>query len=150
MSPVPSEPPLENRHQSWPPHKHELTPTEESSAIRGPQTERGKAVSRLNGLKHGLTGAGVALPGEDQEAIEIEFVAMQDDFNPSTSRSQKLLRRAAFLNNRLERIERYLKAHAGYRMRHARDRFIDQRMTSVEALAARTNQETVTTAVSSR
>jgi hypothetical protein len=36
----------------------------------GPRSEGGKAVSRRNALKHGLSGAGIVLPDEEQAAIK--------------------------------------------------------------------------------
>jgi hypothetical protein len=36
----------------------------------GPRTPEGKAVARMNALKHGLTASTIALPGEDAEAYE--------------------------------------------------------------------------------
>ena len=51
----------------------------------GPKTESGKAVSRLNGLKHGLTAATVVLPYED----EIEYHELRskvlEDFTPENA-----------------------------------------------------------------
>ena len=111
----------------------------------GPKTPEGKARSRCNGFKHGLTGEGVALPTEDQEAISECFAAMQDEMRPSNRISQKLLRRAAFLFVRVERCEKHETAETARRIRHAVADFDDQRLAAVEALAARIEIEPATT-----
>ena len=103
----------------------------------GPRTAEGKARSRCNGFKHGLTGRGVALPTEDQEEISRCFAAMQDEMRPSNTTSQKLIRRAAFLFVRVERCEKHETAETAKRIRHAVADFDDQRLAAVEALAAR-------------
>ena len=85
----------------------------------GPRTAAGKARSRANALKHGLTGAGIALPGEDAALVAAELEAAQADFAPTTRLGAKLVRRAAILSIRLDRCERYVQAAAERRIRHA-------------------------------
>ena len=85
----------------------------------GQRTPEGKARARANAIKHGLTGAGVALPGEDQAAIEAEFLQAQEDFAPTTALRRKLVHRAALLGVRLDRCERHANAIAARRDRHA-------------------------------
>ena len=41
-----------------------------------PRSAAGKARSRRNAVKHGLTGAGVALPTEDAAQVEARFAAV--------------------------------------------------------------------------
>ena len=73
----------------------------------GPKTEAGKARSRANALKHGLTGAGVALPGEDAAAIEAEFLQAQEEFAPTTLAGMRLVRDVAMLWVRQDRAREY-------------------------------------------
>ncbi len=69
----------------------------------GPRTEAGKARSRANAVKHGLTGAGVALPGEDAAAIEAEFLQAQEEFAPTTLAGMRLVRDVAAIWVRQDR-----------------------------------------------
>ena len=69
----------------------------------GPRTEAGKARSRANALKHGLTGAGIALPGEDAAAIEVMFLQAQEEFAPATLAGMRLVRDVAALWVRQDR-----------------------------------------------
>ena len=48
----------------------------------GPRTEDGKRRSRENALKHGLTGAGIALPAEDVRQVEERFRAINHEMAP--------------------------------------------------------------------
>ena len=73
----------------------------------GPRTEAGKARSRANALKHGLTGAGIALPGEDAAAIEAMFLQAQEEFAPTTLAGMKLVRDVAALWVRQDRARQY-------------------------------------------
>ena len=73
----------------------------------GPRSEAGKARSRANALKHGLTGAGVALPGEDAAAIEATFLQAQEEFAPTTLAGMKLVRDVAGLWVRQDRARQY-------------------------------------------
>ncbi len=69
----------------------------------GPRTAEGKERSRANALKHGLTGAGVALATEDADEVERVYAAFQADFRPSDETGRMLLRRAATCAVRMER-----------------------------------------------
>ena len=106
----------------------------------GPKTPEGKARARANAIKHGLTGAGVALPGEDAAAIEAEFLQAQEDFAPTTALGRKLVRRAALLGVRLDRCERHANAvaarrerHAAANLRHARVEQADRMLDVIES-----------------
>ncbi len=48
----------------------------------GPKTEAGKAQTRRNALKHGLSGNGVVLPSEMAERIEKRKIALRDLYHP--------------------------------------------------------------------
>jgi hypothetical protein len=48
----------------------------------GPKTEDGKAISKLNGLRHGLTGAAFILTEEDRIAWKKFSDPMLESFNP--------------------------------------------------------------------
>ena len=111
----------------------------------GPKTPEGKARSRCNALKHGLTGQGVALPTEDKIEIEERFIALQEDMKPSTDLSEQLVRRVAFLTVRIRRSEKHETSETAKRIRHAIARFDDERLAAVEAQGAKLYQEPATT-----
>jgi hypothetical protein len=48
----------------------------------GPQTQRGKAVVRLNALRHGLLARDVVLPGESADAFEELLSQVRAEFAP--------------------------------------------------------------------
>ena len=106
----------------------------------GPRTAAGKARSRANAIKHGLTGAGVALPGEDAARIEAEFLQFQEDLQPTSLPAMKLARRLALLSVRLDRSERHTQAcaerharHAVANFDHARAEHADRLIDAIEA-----------------
>ncbi len=111
----------------------------------GPKTAEGKARSRCNALKHGLTGQGVALPTEDKIEIEERFIALQEDMKPSNDLSEQLVRRVAFLSVRIRRCEKHETSETAKRIRHAIAKFDDERLAAVEAQGARLYQEPATT-----
>src|SRR5215471_15811670 len=49
----------------------------------GPQTPEGKSRTRLNGLRHGLTGQTVVMPFEDRKAYERHSARIIDALQPS-------------------------------------------------------------------
>ncbi len=102
----------------------------------GPRTEEGKARSRANALKHGLTGEGVAIPLEDAAEIGRRFEAMRAEFRPRTEMGCYLVRRAALLTVRLERCALQESAAISRNVRHAESRFDDDRQAEVESLFA--------------
>ncbi len=98
----------------------------------GPRTPEGKARSRANALKHGLTGEGVALPTEDRAEVDRRFESMQRELNPKGDLAEYLVRRVATMTVRVERCVRQETANLSTRVRHAEADFDDQRAAEVE------------------
>ena len=72
----------------------------------GPKTLEGKARSRENAVKHGLTGAGIALPIEDQEEVARRFVAIQEELVPATILGVYFAHQIALMTVRCQRAAR--------------------------------------------
>ena len=72
----------------------------------GPKTPEGKARSRENAVKHGLTGAGIALPIEDAVEVARRFVAIQEEMAPSTVVAMHLAHQIALMTVRCRRAAR--------------------------------------------
>jgi len=108
------------------------------SKSKGPITPEGKAVSRANSFKHGLTGAGVVVPEEDAAEVAHRFDALQKQFNPATPMGQILIlvHRVAFLSVRLERSARQEAAFLGEKIRHAREDHDEECQSEVDRLLA--------------
>ena len=98
----------------------------------GPKSAEGKARSRANAVKHGLTGAGVALPSEDAAAVEARFLQLQEDLAPSTTAGALLLNLAALMSVQVERSARREAAALAYAGRHAADEFDLARLAEVD------------------
>ena len=77
----------------------------QKNALRssGPTTREGKAVSRLNAVKHGLTATLSLLPGEDPAEFEQLVAGIRERFAPSDRLQDMLVMRAANLMWRLRR-----------------------------------------------
>ena len=73
---------------------------------RGPTSAAGKAVSKFNGLKHGLRAEQVVLPGEDPAEFEAERQGWIDDWRPRSHTRAVLVERAAVASCRLRRAVR--------------------------------------------
>lgn len=69
----------------------------------GPRTARGKAVSRLNGLKHGLSARIIVLPHEDQRLYEAQRHELFERLGPEGALEAELVERLAQLLWRLAR-----------------------------------------------
>ncbi len=61
----------------------------------GPKTPRGKARSRENGLKHGLSGAGIVMPPEMREEVDRLIARYTEQFQPATNRERDLIEERA-------------------------------------------------------
>ena len=85
----------------------------------GPKTEVGKSRSRGNAVKHGLAGAGIALPSEDDAAIRERFAALHAELAPRTVVGDYLVGRVALAMVRSDRAARHEAKAISYRMRHA-------------------------------
>ena len=72
----------------------------------GPRTQAGKERSRCNSLKHGLTGAGIAIPDEDRAEVEARFESFGRDLRPRNDVARFLAWQAAMLSVRIERSAR--------------------------------------------
>ena len=100
----------------------------------GPRTEAGKARSRANAVKHGLTGAGIALPGEDAATIEATFLQAQEEFAPTTLAGMRLVRDVAALWVRQDRALQYEAMVLQQRARRAAGDFDQARSDHADAL----------------
>jgi hypothetical protein len=70
----------------------------------GPRTANGKASSRLNALKHGLTAETCLLPGESLAEFEHLRGRLATEFTPATLIDEILVERLAGLVWRLRRV----------------------------------------------
>jgi len=69
----------------------------------GPKTPEGKAASRANAYKHGLTGDGVVVSEKDAAKINQLASDLKAEFRPSNMTGQKLAERMAVLSVRMDR-----------------------------------------------
>tara|TARA_B100000315_G_scaffold80326_1_gene73577 strand:+ start:659 stop:1465 length:807 start_codon:yes stop_codon:yes gene_type:complete len=72
----------------------------------GPKTAKGKAVSKLNALKHGLLSQEIMLPGESEKALTELQQQLETDFKPVGPVERQLVVRIAALFWRLLRAGR--------------------------------------------
>jgi hypothetical protein len=100
---------------------------------QGPVTEAGKARSRRNALKHGLAGEGIVLADEDVQAVSERFDAFEAELKPTGAVAAALVRRAAFLSVRWERLERQEAASIADNVRHAVENFDAARASALDA-----------------
>ncbi len=103
---------------------------------RGPTTAEGKDRSRRNGLKHGLTGAGVVVPDEDVAEVEARFASFERDLKPKDDVARFLARHAAMLSVRLERCARHEAAALTRAMLRAPEAEASERRAEVDRLVA--------------
>ena len=72
----------------------------------GPKTPEGKAVVRLNALRHGLLTRDVVLPGEDADAFEDLWNQVRANFSPVGPIEEFLVERVVNALWRLRRLAR--------------------------------------------
>jgi hypothetical protein len=83
----------------------------------GPQTQRGKAVVRLNALRHGLLARDVVLPGESADAFEELLSQVRAEFAPVGPIEELLVDRLVKIMWRLCRLDRVETALFDWRVR---------------------------------
>jgi hypothetical protein len=89
----------------------------------GPRSEEGKAQSRQNALKHGLTAKQLVLPTEDTTAFEERREEWFDAYQPDGPAQKLLLARAVQASWRLDRCSIAETARLSERVLHAADDF---------------------------
>jgi hypothetical protein len=70
----------------------------------GPRTEEGKARSRANSWKHGLTGSRLVIGGEEASEFDELRAALLDDHDPQSAFECELVERLAGILWRLRRV----------------------------------------------
>jgi hypothetical protein len=98
----------------------------------GPRTTDGKAKSRANSLKHGLTGAGIVLPTEDAEELDARFATLESEMKPRNEIARQLMLRIVLLLVRLDRSAVHEARATAHRMRKAQAEFDDARLAEAE------------------
>ncbi len=107
-----------------------------ANALRstGPRIAEGKERSRANSFKHGLTGDGVVVTGEDAAEIDRREEVLESEFRPGTEFARVLVRRVALLSVRLERSARQEAAAIGDRVLTAGSDFDEARKAEADRL----------------
>ncbi len=100
----------------------------------GPKPERGKERSRANAVKHGLTGAGIALPVEDAVEVEHRFLAIQGELAPQTVVGAFLAHQVALMTVRCQRAARQESAALATKIRRAAGDFDEARNAEADLL----------------
>ncbi len=107
----------------------------------GPRTAAGKIRARANAVKHGLTGAGIALPREDAAAVEVRFLAIQGELEPTTVLGAYLAHRVALMTVRTQRAARHEAVALRRQVRQAGVKFDAARAKRAARLFARLARE---------
>ena len=99
----------------------------------GPKTEEGKAASRGNAYKHGLTGSGVVASDEDLAAADRLSATLHEEMRPASALGSILVGRMAVLAVRMDRCGRQESAAIAERVRNAALDFDDRRADEADA-----------------
>jgi hypothetical protein len=100
----------------------------------GPRTPEGKARSRGNALKHGLTGDGVVLMSHDLQEVQEAQRELEAEMKPTGRLGRILVKRIAVLSVRLDRCVEQTIAAASQRKRAAATNHDDGRQHAAEVL----------------
>ena len=101
----------------------------------GPNSVEGKETARRNSLKHGLTGGGVVIPGEDEGEVAIREAAFREQLvDEGDALGGALVRQMAIASIRVERAFRFETAQAAARMRKAPELFDDARLVLTQEI----------------
>src|SRR5262245_41415622 len=75
-----------------------------ASRSTGPKTETGKALSRMNACKHGLTSQAIVIGDEDPKEFERLRAELEEEYNPRLGIESELVERLAVLMWRMRRV----------------------------------------------
>ena len=89
-----------------------------SQKSKGPTTDAGKARSRYNALKHGMTAKTVLLPGDDPEEFAGRLRYLQDDLQARNSLEAVAIERLAGDLWRSDRSDQSFCTRIKFRLRH--------------------------------
>jgi hypothetical protein len=101
----------------------QINANQANARLGGPKTEAGKARSRANSYKHGLTGAGVVLPEADAAEVERLSLAFRTELQAEGETGQALAHRMAVLSVRMDRCVDQETAALSERVRQVMDEF---------------------------
>ncbi|HWE35262.1 MAG TPA: hypothetical protein VG406_01720 [Isosphaeraceae bacterium] len=101
----------------------------------GPKTPEGKANSRGNALKHGLTGEGVVLPAEEEAKVAERLEKWEAIFKPADDYEKEQLRRVVVAGRRVDRAVGMESARRVEAASRARSCWADDRRLAAEELA---------------
>ena len=111
-----------------------LTCRQNAGRSCGPKTTLGKSNSRRNGLKHGMTGAGVVLNQEDATEVSLRTEALMAELDPKSIMGKVLVGQIATLSVRMERGASHAEEALASRVRHAAETFDHDRIDAAEYL----------------
>ncbi|MEO6808999.1 MAG: hypothetical protein ABI353_07790 [Isosphaeraceae bacterium] len=100
----------------------------------GPNTIRGKSISRRNALKGGLSGEGTCLPDDFRADVDREIAIFSNRLKPADPFEQRLIERAALASVRLNRINTQRELDLDQRRRQAIPLWDQGRADDVERL----------------
>src|SRR5438132_10866080 len=107
----------------------------------GPKTAEGKARSRCNAIKHGLTGRGIVLPPEDQALFQQRMGAWTYDARPEGGIQVYLVAGAVLASVRADRCARNEFVAIGKRRNRAIANWDRRQERIVKAIVARLEEE---------
>ena len=99
---------------------------------RGPTSAPGKAVSRRNSLKAGLSGKTTVTPEGVAEEIARRVEALTVEMRPRTTAGASLIVQMATCSVRMERAAEHETAAIAFRVRHAVDAFDEERIEAAD------------------
>ncbi len=115
------------------------------SLSRGPISSEGKARSRMNAIKHGMTARIPVLPGEDPETFRQQVEGIVGSISPRTAPEMALAEQAALCLWKIERGERVEAARAAAALRAAEAQAEARRQEELAAMGRWLLADTVKT-----
>src|SRR3954470_20317961 len=112
-----------------------------SKRSTGPRTPRGKSVSKMNGLVHGMRAESEVLPGEDADELRRRHEVWADELGAETEAERYLVRAAVDASWRIDRCRAAEAAALSRKVLAAGDAYDDALAGEVEQLSHRLAEE---------